>query len=168
MIFGGVNLGRPRKLLVAQEGNLNVETQLNKAEAENLVSVGKSQLDTPPDWLINQVATDEFKRVVKEFNKIDVIGNLDLNNIAGYCNSFALYVEATNQLKYEKLAVERETPNGGVATTENPLIKIQKNYATEMRSFAALCGLTIDSRLKIGSKKAEETQQEIEDTFGNI
>ena len=37
-----------------------------------------------------------------------------------------------------------------------------------MRSFASLCGLTIDSRLKIGSKKAEETQQEIEDTFGDI
>lgn len=161
-------MGRPRKLLAEQKGDLKVEIQLNKAEAENLVSVGKSQLDMPPDWLINQTAINEFNRVVKEFNKIDVVGNLDLNNIAGYCNSFALYVEATNQLKNEELTVEKTMPNGSTTTAENPLIKIQKNYATEMRSFASLCGLTIDSRLKIGSKKVEETQQEIEDTFGDI
>ena len=152
-------MGRPRKLLAEQKGDLRVEIQLNKAEAENLVSVGKSQLDMPPDWLINQTAIKEFNRVVKEFNKIDVVGNLDLNNIAGYCNSFALN---------EELTVEKTMPNGSTTTAENPLIKIQKNYATEMRSFASLCGLTIDSRLKIGSKKAEETQQEIEDTFGDI
>ena len=54
-------MGRPRKLLAEQKGDLRVEIQLNKAEAENLVSVGKSQLDMPPDWLINQTAIKELE-----------------------------------------------------------------------------------------------------------
>ncbi len=149
-------MGRPRKLLSQQKGHLKVEQQLEKAAAETAISVGQEQLNTPPDWLIDEKAIAEFRRVVKEFRKIEVIGNLDLNNIAGYCNAFALYVKATGDLKGLPLLAQKE------------LVEIQNKYAAEMRKFAALCGLTIDSRLKIGAKKAQETQQEIEDTFGDI
>ena len=59
-------------------------------------------------------------------------------------------------------------PNGSYTYVENPLIKIQKNYAEEMRKFAGLVGLTIDSRLKIATTKAEKQDSKIIDEFGDI
>lgn len=51
-----------------------------------------------------------------------------------------------------------------IPTGEDP----DKGYAEEMRRFAALCGLTIDSRLKAGTVKANKQQEEIENRFGAI
>ena len=51
---------------------------------------------------------------------------------------------------------------------KNPMVDIQKGYAEEMRRFAALCGLTIDSRLKIASAKTSKVEDEIESKFGII
>ena len=48
------------------------------------------------------------------------------------------------------------------------MVDIQKNYAEEMRRFAALCGLTIDARLKAAAIKTDKTQEEITRKFGNI
>lgn len=45
---------------------------------------------------------------------------------------------------------------------------IQKKYAEEMRKFASLCGLTIDSRLKAATIKIDKVENEIEDEFGDI
>lgn len=59
-------------------------------------------------------------------------------------------------------------PNGSYTYVENPLIKIQKLYAEEMRKFAGLVGLTIDSRLRFASIKVKELKNEIEDEFGDI
>lgn len=63
--------------------------------------------------------------------------------------------------------VDRETRTG-VIVVKNPMVDIQKGYAEEMRRFAALCGLTIDSRLKAGSAKVNKQQEEIENRFGAI
>ena len=41
-------------------------------------------------------------------------------------------------------------------------------YSEEMRKFAGLIGLTIDSRLKIAGTKLNNTKREIEEEFGNI
>lgn len=51
---------------------------------------------------------------------------------------------------------------------KNPMVDIQTTYATEMRKFAALCGLTIDSRLKVAVTKTEKTEDMIKEKFGNI
>lgn len=161
-------MSRSRKPLEMQKGNLTVEQQINMQQAEETVTVGREQLARAPNWLIDDVAKKEFKRIVKEFERIDVVGNLDLNNIAGYCNAYSFYLRATNQLKNEGLTVERKMKNGSVGTFKNPLIDIQKLYADEMRKFAALCGLTIDSRLKVATVKTTKTNQEIDDKFGDI
>ena len=48
------------------------------------------------------------------------------------------------------------------------MIDIQANYAAEMRKFAALCGLTLDSRLKAAVKKVDEKEEKLEKKFGAI
>ena len=150
-----------------QSKHLTNAEKLQKEEEEDLLVLGKEQLQDPPDWLINDVAINEFKRIVKEIDKIDVIGNLDINNLGGYCNSYALYLKSTEELKGKSLIVRKMTKNGPI-TIKNPLIEIQKNYADEMRKFASLCGMTIDSRLKVATIKTTQQHENIIDEFGDI
>lgn len=160
-------MGRPRKPLGTQRGNLTVLTMQNRQKEEENVQTGKDQLKRPPEWLINDVAKKEWRRLVKELESIHLIGNLDRNNLGGYCNAFANYVKATDILKEQTYYIDRETRNG-VIVVKNPMVDIQKTYADEMRRFASLCGLTIDSRLKAAATRTTKTQDELERKFGGI
>ena len=158
-------MGRGRKPTEMQRGNItSINAAKRKTEEESIV-VGKDQLKRAPNWLINEDAKDEWKRLIKELDKIDIIGNLDRNNLAGYCNSYANYKKVTNELKDAPFCVEKMTRNG-IVMVKNPLIGIQKEYAEEMRRFAALCGLTIDSRLKAATTKTNKKEESIKEKFG--
>lgn len=160
-------MGRPKKPLEMQKGNLTVLQQNNKKMAEKVIITGREQLKKPPKWLTNTIAIKEFKRIVKEIKDIGIIGNLDINNIGGYCNSYASYVQATEELVGAPLTVKQDTAYG-IKYVKNPLIDIQKNYADEMRKFGSLCGISIDGRLKIGTIKTTESIQKAETRFGGI
>ena len=82
-----------------QTKNLTKEEIIEKKQQENLIVVGREDLHKPPIWLIDNIAKKEFKRIVKNFENLDVIGNLDLNNIAGYCNAYSMYIKATQDYK---------------------------------------------------------------------
>ncbi len=160
-------MGRPRKPLTEQRGNLTVITMQNRRAEEQDVTTAKNQLKRPPDWLIDEVAKKEWRRIVKELEKINLVGNLDRNNLGGYCNAFANYVKATNILKEQTYYIDRETRNG-VIVVKNPMVDIQRTYADEMRRFASLCGLTIDARLKAAATRTSKVQENIESKFGAI
>lgn len=154
-------MGKPRKPLEMQKGNLTVLQQEKKKQEESLVKTGKNQLSKPPSWLINDVAVAEFKRIVKELKNIDVIGNLDLDNLGCYCNAFAMYIKVTEESK--TCPSYYETPKGSLAP--HPIFRLQKQYAEEMRKFASQCGLTIDSRLKVATCKVEKQEDNIKAKF---
>lgn len=158
-------MGRSRKPSEMQKGNITVIAGNKRKTEEESVTVGKDQLEKPPTWLVDNEAKKEWRRLVKELEKIDIIGNLDKNNLIGYCNAFANYKKATEELKEAPFCVEKMTRSGAV-TVRNPLIDIQKMYAEEMRKFAALCGLTIDSRLKAAAVKTGETEDDLARRFG--
>lgn len=161
-------MSRAKKPLSMQKGNLTVEQQNKMIAAEEKIKVGKEHLSKAPTWLRDNVAKKEFKRIVNEFEKVDVVGNLDLNNIGAYCNAFSSYVETTNKLKNEPLIVEKMNTNGSYSKAINPLIKIQRDYAKEMREFARTCGLTIDSRLKVAVVQTTKSEKDIDSKFGDI
>lgn len=160
-------MAKQRKPLGMQKGNLTVLQQERKRIEEEYVRVGNNQLKTPPKWLINDIAKKEFKRIVKELKEINIVGNLDLNNLGAYCNAFANYISVTEDLSEQPYYIERQT-RSGIIMVRNPLIDIQTNYAAEMRKFASLCGMTIDSRLKAATTKISKTQDEIHKKFGGI
>ena len=160
-------MGRPRKPSQTQKGNITqLEKYKRKAEEES-ISVGKNQLARAPKWLIGDIAKEEWKRLIKELKDIEIIGNLDLNNLAGYCNAYENYRKATEELRDAPFCVTKITRNGETIV-KNPLIDVQKTYAEEMRKFAALCGLTIDSRLKAAAAKTSKKEKIMEEKFGEI
>ena len=148
---------RPRKPIEMQKGNLTVVNGQKRRSEEEMVTTDKNQLKRPPTWLIDDVAKKEWR----------LIGNLDRNNLGGYCNAFANYVKATDILKDQTFYIDRETRTG-VIVVKNPMVDIQKSYAEEMRRFAALCGLTIDARLKAAAVKTNTTEDGVKMKFGEI
>lgn len=158
-------MGRTRKPLEMQKGNITQLVQYVRGAEEKQIVTGKNQLSRPPDWLIDEVAISEYKRIIKEMKKIEIIGNLDRNNVACYCNAFANYVKITQDLKNEPGVLMRETRTGAIVV-RNPKIDLQRMYADEMRKFASLCGLTIDSRLKAAANKTSKQEDETKEQFG--
>lgn len=97
-----------------------------------------------------------------------MIGNLDLNSIACYCQAFADYKAVTNELKGQPRLIEKTLPNGAVQLAENPLLKVQARYSDEMRKFANMFGLSVDGRLKLGVTKTTEKESELNKYFPGI
>lgn len=157
--------GRPRIPSEDKTGHYTDKQKLRMRQEEAAVKIEDDQLQKPPTWLVDRVAKHEWKRLVEELKKTGVVGNLDLNHLAGYCNAYALYRKATKELKSQELTLEKETPSGK-KLVENPLIAIQKKYAEEMRKFADLCGLTVNARLKVGAKKVDMQEEKLKQEFG--
>ena len=161
-------MSRNRKPRDQQAGNITKEDKDRKALEEQVVKTGAEDIGKTPAWLVDAVAKREYKRILKDLKRIEIVGNLDLSNLAGYCNAYAMYRKATQQLANEELIVKRTSAQGYEYEAENPLIVVQKKYAEEMRKFASLCGMTIDSRLKAATMKVDKIEDEIEDEFGDI
>lgn len=160
-------MGKSKKPLGLNKSHISNEERAKREYAESLVKGNTDKLKAP-SWLKSNVAKKEFDRLVDELTTIDIITNLDLNNLASYCEAYSNYIKATKELNGQSLTIQKCMPNGAYTIVENPLIKIQKLYAEECRRFAGLIGLTIDSRLKFASAKAEKQENEIEDDFGDI
>lgn len=160
-------MSKSRKTLDETTKHLTKAEIAEKEDAEESIIIGNEQLQEPPEWLIDEVAIKEWYRIINETNKINIVGNLDLNNLAGYCNSYALYRKCTERLNVEPLTMKK-IASGVVIKVKNPLVDVQISYASEMRKFASLCGMTIDSRLKAAVVNVNKTQEEITDEFGDI
>ena len=160
-------MSRARIPLDMQKKHLTNAEKAKKENQEDILILGRDQLETPPDWLIDDVAKDEFTRVVKELNDVNLIGNLDLSNIGGYANAFSTYTNAVEKLK-GKPSVVKEVTKSGVKFVENPYLKVRDNAASEMRKFGALCGINIDGRLKLANLKTTQTEEDITSEFGDI
>lgn len=147
-----------RIALDAQKKHLT-KSEINTKELEQeSVFVGNEQLNYPPKWLVNERATKEWIRLANEFNKKSMISNLDYNNLGGYCNAFARYTDIVEKLK-TIVMIGREV---------NPLVALELKYSDEMKKFGSLLGLTMESRMKVGSGIVTATDTRLDNEFGDV
>lgn len=157
--------GSWRKPLSQQKGHLNVVVMQKRKADEESVKTDNSQIIKPPTWMKNSIARKEWYRIIPQLLEIEVAGNLDLSNIAGYCMAFANYQKATEALEGMPL-VYVDKADG--KTKSNPYVDVQTKYAQEMRRFGDACGLSISSRLKAAATKRKTQEEQIESEFGAI
>jgi P27 family predicted phage terminase small subunit len=155
---GGDKMGRTRKPLSEQKGNLTKEFQNRRAAEQDIVKTSQAYIAVPPAWL-SERAKKEYKRLYAAMKDMDMLGDLDANALAAYCNAFDKYLTADENIKELGMV----TPDG-----ENPSVTLQLKYAKEMREFGKQCGLSIDSRLKFASVKLEKIEEDIAEEFGDI
>lgn len=156
-------MGRNRKVLEMSTGDLTKKVQSEKTVQASMIVQDPSDLDKLPADLLDPKARKEWKRVVPELKKMDIVGQLDIANLVGYCNAYSKYCEASKRLRGQPLTIE-----GPTGLKENPLINVQIKYAEQFRKFADQCGLTINSRLKWAATKMKKQEEQIETEFGAI
>lgn len=151
-------MGRTRIPLSEQKGDLTKERQERRKAEQALVKTQKNYIKKAPVWLSKR-AKKEYKRLLDNIKDMDMLGDLDANNLACYCNAFDKYLIAEEDVSERGTIIEGR---------ENPSILLQIKFAKEMREFGKQCGLSIDSRLKFAAVKLKETEDEITDKFGDI
>lgn len=157
--------GSIRKPLAQQKGTMNVVVMQQRKREEDSIKTASDEIIKPPKWLTDETAKKEWKRIVPQLLEINVVGNLDLANVAGYCNAYAGYRKATEELSKMPL-VYVDKADG--KTKSNPYVEIQAKYAQEMRRFGDLCGMSVSSRLKAAATRSKKEAENIEDKFGVI
>lgn len=151
-------VGRPRKTLDNQKGNLTTEKQeeLKETEAklEQLTPIQK----TPPSWL-TAPAKKEYKRIIVLLQELNV-ADLDLAMITTYCQAYADFQQATKELAKDEVVTFTER-----GSKVNPWHRVKVDSYGIINSIAPKMGLTLDSRMKIMTPKPKE---EVEDKFGAL
>lgn len=149
-----------RKTLEVTSKHLTKSEKSKKELIEKELNFRKDYLKNIPDWLINDIARNEWNRLVNEFesNEKSMICNLDYNNLGAYCNSFASYIELSKKVN----------TNFGLGTNTNPYIPLLLKYSDEMRKYANMLGLSLESRLKKATEQVEKKETDIKDEFGDI
>jgi P27 family predicted phage terminase small subunit len=90
----------------------------------------------PPTWLSTE-ARAEWRRVLPELSRLDLVKEQDRAALAAYCEAWATFVAATRVVQEEGLVIEAR--QGKLA---HPCVAIARNAGREMRSWAAHFGLT--------------------------
>ena len=94
-----------RKPLSETTRHMTVAERQEKQQAEDMISsVSNQEILKPPSWL-SKVAKEEWKRILPQLLSIDIVGNLDLANIAGYCQAYSNYRRATEALNASNLVI---------------------------------------------------------------
>ena len=162
-------MSRNRTILDIRRGDLTKNARESRKAQESMIVQDPSDLDRIPKDLINAKAKKEWKRVVPELKKMDIVGRLDLSNLVAYCNAYSKYCEASMKLQEQPLTIEVYNDDGSLRDVkENPQINVQIKFAEQFRKFADQCGLTINSRLKWAATKTKQQEEQIESEFGAI
>ena len=160
-------MGRPSKLssnVVRHESNAEREARKMVEEVMeeiSKVSVGIDNYKVPT--YMSKDGKAEFKRIKPLLENV-ALTELDFSSITGYLNAFSMYTQAQRELSKSTLLIEK-TVKGVVTQVENPLVKIIKTSAEEMRKFSSLIGLTYNSRYQIATNKVADSQSSLEEEF---
>jgi P27 family predicted phage terminase small subunit len=139
--------GRPPKptQLKKLQGNPG-KRALNKAEPKL-----KASLPQCPRHLSKE-AKKEWHRVSHELHNAGLLTRVDRGALAAYCQAWARWVKAEEDLADEDLTLE--TVNG--YRYPNPLLGISKAALAEMHTYMAAFGMTPSSRSKVTTSSPEE------------
>lgn len=134
--------GRPRKSVDASVAKRGKKEKINRKIQEEKLKIDRDQLIAPA--FLDDVAKEEFYRVVDETAKIDVLDNLDLSILAMYCNAYSQYIEVNEQIRNTMPAL-RYNDKG----RSSPLINVQDKLAKQILSYSSKLGLATTDRLKL-------------------
>lgn len=157
-------MGRPRKPADQKTGHYAAEVKEAQKTASKTAYGTRDVFSTIPEELETEVAKNEWKRIVKILKDMEIVGDIDVYSLIGYCNAWALYRRATSQLEKEPLIITTETGR----TAKNPLFDLQDRAAKQLRDFAAKAGISLDARLKYAVIAVQKHDEEVKDEFGDI
>jgi P27 family predicted phage terminase small subunit len=121
------------KLLEGNPGKRPIKKQ-KKIDANNLKC---------PIWLCSE-AKEEWKIILRILKKLNLISTLDKTILAMYCQNYARWKQAEEELNSEKLKTL-----GQRGPIINPLVKISQSYQTRMKISIEKLGLSPSDRANL-------------------
>lgn len=155
-------MARPRKNTSALQGAYTAEEMKQRLENEKSIQ-GKCDNLEPPEFIqLDEVALNKYLQLVEELTEVGVVANVDVDLLAVYADSWSKYVRATKMLAMQNMVEEQENKLGAVAKMQNPYIKIQQNYATQLMKIASLFGLSPADRSKIAHLNPSDKNEKVD------
>jgi P27 family predicted phage terminase small subunit len=149
-------MGRTRKVVAISTGKIGKEKRLNRKIQEQSVKIDREQLETEvPKWLSREAA-EEYRRVVAEAAKINLLDNLDMSTLAIYANAYAMYVEASTRMSTDGMTIMG--PRG--AEIPSPYMAIADKCASQIFRCSTKLGLATTDRLKLIVPTQSEEREE--------
>ena len=143
------NAGRkpkPTKLKILHGEN-------NKKRINSNEPKPKPAIPTCPSWL-SKDAKKEWRRISKELDVLGLLTKMDMAALAGYCDSYGRFSEASKKLQEHGMIIK--APSG--YPVQSPYLSILNAALKSMKSFLVEFGMTPSSRTRIfvGGKKLDE------------
>lgn len=166
-------MARLRKPVDTQTRHNTQEEIQRQKFAESLVQTGREDLAEISIGLMDATARKEYARVLRSLVDLPVIGNLDRTNLVGYCNYYSLHRKLEGKIKKQEAQIKKETKEMGEASDETnayyfELLRQDRLTCESMIRFEKLCGLTVDSRLKVADAAAKQVEDQLQEEFGDI
>nr|DAI40065.1 MAG TPA: terminase small subunit [Caudoviricetes sp.] len=159
-------MGRPRKIISMQTGNIKKDVRAKREYEESLVKTDKDELEKlPSSVFLDATAKREYERVRKNLQSIDIIGNLDRNSMIVYANAYSMYLQALKETKKKDFCPTVKTSSG---EKPNPIYAILEQAKKDMDTSGSALGMSASSRLKIASEKAKGQEENLMQIFGDI
>ena len=159
-------MGRPRKIISFQTGNIKKDVRARREYEESLVKTDKNELEKlPSSVFLDATAKREYERVRKNLQSIDIIGNLDRNAMIVYANAYSIYLQALKETKKKDFCPTVKTSSG---EKPNPIYAILEQAKKDMDTSGSALGMSASSRLKIAAEKAKGQEENLMQMFGDI
>ena len=105
----------------------------------------------PPRWL-SRYARSEWRYIVLKLEELGLAAKIDRAELAAYCEAYANFREATEQLKTAPRVVK--TYNGNYV--QSPWVSIQNKAAEAMHRYAQQFGMSPSARTRINVAQPED------------
>lgn len=159
-------MGRPRKIISLQTGNIKKDVRAKREYEESLIKTDKNELEKiSTSVFLDATAKKEYERIKKNLESIDIIGNLDRNAMIVYANAYSMYLQALKETKKKDFCPTVKTSSG---EKPNPIYAILEQAKKDMETSGNALGMSASSRLKIAAEKAKGQEENLMQMFGDI
>ena len=152
-------MGSSQKNVTALQGHYSKKQIQDRLEREKSL-VGDSDNIIIPMFIENdEIAVAEYKRIVEELRKVNLVTNVDTTMLGIYAHCYSKYVESTICMTNQPLLVDYTNKGGETNSVPNPYIKIQQQYMQLLMKLSEKYGLDASSRSKLASVQPSDKEE---------
>ena len=155
-------MARPRKNVTALQGNYSKEMIQERLEQEKSITGDNDNIIIPLFIKDDEIAVEEFLRIVEELRKVNLVTNVDSTMLGIYADCYSKYVESTMAMSNEPLVIDYTNKGGETNSVPNPYIKIQNQYIQMLMKISTMYGLDPSSRSKIAHLQPSDKEEKVD------
>ena len=155
-------MSRPRKNITALQGNYSKEVIQERLKQEKNITGDSNNIIIPLFIRNDEVAVEEFLRIVEELKKVNLVTNVDSTMLGIYADCYSKYVESTMAMSNEPLVIDYTNKGGETNSVPNPYIKIQTQYMQMLMKISEKYGLDPSSRSKIAHLQPTDKEEKVD------